>query len=63
LIVIRLKVNEGGEDVPRVETMGDLKKMKSSTHLIAGSSPQNFSKAIATLGTFRDHRLPTPNYK
>jgi len=52
LIVIRSKVKEGGEDVPRAETMGDLKKMKLSTHLIAGSTPWNFSKAIVAPTTF-----------
>ena len=46
LIVVRSKVKEGGEDAPKVETVGHLKKMKSSTHLIVGSTPQNFHKAI-----------------
>ena len=52
LIVTRSKVKEGGEDAPRVETMGDLKKMKLSTHLIVGSTPQKFSKAIVASTMF-----------
>jgi len=46
LIVDGSKVKEEGEDVPRVETIWDLKKMKLLTHLIMGSTPWNFSKAI-----------------
>jgi len=32
--------------------MGDLKKMKSLTHLIVGSTPWNFSKAMVVSTTF-----------